>query len=376
MFLLIEELQSTSGEIQQTETDVFKTGVAEVFGSDFGFAGLQNKEDCIVTENGYIFFDRDSNIIYHYGGNGQIKKLSDSIEKLFRRYTIENIRFANDYYNNRFFVCIWFSNGKSVTLSYSFIDTIKSFVSLHDFEFSKAFNTKTKCYFITKDKQNICSVDKTSFGSYCLLETDDNNGLYPSEYIDINVLTQDVGGRPIPTSIRCYSSIIDIINNDNYEIVKTLDAIKWNSNIITDELPSHIYSKYMADIEDYDYFEHNNMVNAEEQPYPCDKLMIYSDICESNYTNCTNISNDYNLKENGSYIYPRYNQGYWSFNYFRDITYITEDKFKYAKNANIDYDHSDNNSLIEGKYFVVRFVYNNNIDFKLETLTIKTTNKV
>ena len=101
-------IQSSDGEIQPAENNVFDTGVSEVFGSDFGFAGLQYKTDQIVTENGYIFFDRDSRIVYMYSGQGQIVKLSDSIEKLFRHRPIESIRFANDYYNNRFFMSILF----------------------------------------------------------------------------------------------------------------------------------------------------------------------------------------------------------------------------------------------------------------------------
>ena len=38
-------IQSSDGEIQTPESKPFDTGVSEIFGSDFGFAGLQHKHD-------------------------------------------------------------------------------------------------------------------------------------------------------------------------------------------------------------------------------------------------------------------------------------------------------------------------------------------
>ena len=68
-------------------------------------------------------------------------------------------------------------------------------------------------------------------------------------------------------------------------------------------------------------------------------------------------ANDSSITSASSYKYPFYNQGIWTFNYFRNILN--------SKNHVTNYS-GDNNSLIEGKYFVIRFIFDS--DFKFETL--------
>ena len=358
------KLQSSDGEIQPAENNVFDTGVSEIFGSDFGFAGLQYKTDHIVTENGYIFFDRDSRIVYMYSGQGQIVKLSDSIEKLFRHRSIESIRFANDYYNNRFFMSILFyenyndtKNGKPVikqryypvTLSFNVTENIKSFVSLHDFYYGYAFNTKTKCYFLVSDMQDICTIDKKHKGCYTKLELpNDKLYLQRKEISNIILANSDTLTGPITVyNINSYDSLIDIINNVNYEEVKTLNAINWCGNKVKSEFRNVDTSDDVT----------LNMVEEVNTTVPCKYIRIYSDTCMSDLLPCTARSNDKSISSIAYTKYPFYNQGTWSFNYFRNILNSKNHKNPLS---------GDNNSLIEGKYFVVRFVFDS--DFKLETL--------
>lgn len=364
-------IQSSDGEIQPTETNVFDTGVSEVFGSDFGFAGLQYKNDHIVTENGYIFFDRDSRIVYMYSGQGQIVKLSDSIEKLFRHRLIENIRFANDYYNNRFFMSILFyedyittEDGKEVikqryypvTLSFNFTEDVKSFVSLHDFYYGYAFNTKTKCYFLASDRQDICIIDKEHKGCYTKLElTNDKLYLQRKEIATIVLADNDIVGTTATTyNINLYDSIVDIINNSNYEDVKTLNAINWCGNKVTSEFRNIDKSNDVT----------LNMVEEVNDTVPCKYIRIYSDTCMSDLLPCIARSNDKSISSTDYTKYPFYNQGTWSFNYFRNILNAKNNRNPLS---------GDNNSLIEGKYFVVRFVFDT--DFKLETLYLNINKK-
>ena len=364
-------IQSSDGEIQPTETNVFDTGVSEVFGSDFGFAGLQYKNDHIVTENGYIFFDRDSRIVYMYSGQGQIVKLSDSIEKLFRHRPIENIRFANDYYNNRFFMSILFyedyittEDGKEVikqryypvTLSFNFTENVKSFVSLHDFYYGYAFNTKTKCYFLASDMQDICIIDKEHKGCYTKLDlTNDKLYLQRKEIATIVLADNDIVGTTTTTyNINLYDSIVDIINNSNYEDVKTLNAINWCGNKITSEFRNIDKSNDVT----------LNMVEEVNDIVPCKYIRIYSDTCMSDLLPCIARSNDKSISSTDYTKYPFYNQGTWSFNYFRNILNAKNNRNPLS---------GDNNSLIEGKYFVVRFVFDT--DFKLETLYLNINKK-
>ena len=364
-------IQSSDGEIQPAENNVFDTGVSEVFGSDFGFAGLQYKTDHIVTENGYIFFDRDSRIVYMYSGQGQIVKLSDSIEKLFRHRPIKSIRFANDYYNNRFFMSILFyedyivtENDKPVikqryypvTLSFNITENIKSFISLHDFYYGYAFNTKTKCYFLADNMQDICTIDKEYKGCYSKLELyNDKLYLQKIETQIIKLVDTDIAGATvIDYNIKLYDSILDIIDNNNYETVKTLNAINWCGNKVTSEF--------------IDITQNNevtlNMVEEVNDVVPCKYIRIYSDTCMSNLLPCTARSNDKSISALDYTKYPFYNQGTWTFNYFRNILNSKNNKTRYS---------GDNNSLIEGKYFVVRFVFDS--DFKLETLSLNYNNK-
>ena len=59
--------------------------------------------------------------------------------------------------------------------------------------------------------------------------------------------------------------------------------------------------------------------------------------------------------------YPRHNLGQWTFNYFRNILNNND-----ITNSNSP---ADNKSLIYGKYIVVRFVFSNIDNFKLEDIT-------
>ena len=357
-FMGSNTLQSSDGEILQTESQPFETGVAEMFGSDFGFAGLQDKKDSIITENGYIFFDRDSKIVYMYSGNGQIVKLSDSIEKLFHHRDIKNICFANDFYNNRFFMTILFIDKRKVhdnkilnyelpvTLSFNFIENVRSFVSLHDFYYYKAFNTKTKCYFFTRDFKDICKInkDKKLSGKYTALALN-VDVLYPSksETTELNTLPLANGEY----KLNHFDSIIDVIVNDQFEILKTLNAVSWCGSIVEDEFPcidqNTAYNTWIKLSEDL------NNVDT------CQHMRIYTDTCLSPLIDFTARQND----KLNNYKYPSFNQGYWTFNYFRNIQ---------NSNGNTTPYKSDENSLIEGKYFVIRFVFDK--EFKLERLNL------
>lgn len=365
------KLQSSNGEIQTNESNIFDTGISEVFGSDFGFAGLQNKNDHIVTENGYIFFDRDSKIIYLYSGQGQIAKLNDSIEKLFRYKDISSINFANDYYNNRFFVSIMFYKDTTVienneqiierkyypvTLSFNILQNIKSFISLHDFYYNYAFNTKTKCYFLNSDNTDILTINDKYNCLYPMLELYVDK-TYPQlkEPKIINVhKTDKENSETKELTLSRYNSIIDVIVNDNFEIIKTLNAVNWSGGNIDYEF---------KELETSDI---SNLRMAEDllDTISCKFIRIYTDTCMTPLINCMQRSNDKSVYDLDNYKYPRYNQGLWTLNYFRNILNSKNNINKYS---------GDNNSLIEGKYFVIRFVFNS--DFKLETLILNYNSK-
>lgn len=358
-------LSSAGGEeVAMKEGEPFDTGIQEIFGSEYGFAGLQRKEQHTITENGYTFYDSDSNTLYIYGGQQQVFPISDDINKLLNRAPIEDISFANDYYNDRIFVQIKFEDGFFATLSFNF--RVKSFISLHDFKFDKSFNTKTKCYFIRQNK--IYVIKKSTQRTYDALRAVDN--LYPCK--DSFHFNQH--GIYFDSSDKC--SIVDIIFKEDYSNVKTLNAISWVCNkILGFTAEDKLYRLFVAE---------ENLA-----PYAGGFLRIYTDSTATDLIEIYKESNPYSfntVKTNDTppkllelreeqrrnyspkpyvniagYVYPRFNLGQWTFNYFRNILNTTD-----VTNSN---SASDNKSLIYGKYIVVRFVFSNSDNFKLEDIT-------
>lgn len=348
-------ISSSEGEIKTNESEPFDTGISEAFGSDFGYAGIQNKEHYVLSENGYIFFDANANTIFIYSGQGQLAKISDSIEKLLRRDKISNIHFANDYYNNRFFVNVVFKDNNSVTLSFCTHPNIKSFISIHDFSFTKAFNTRTKCYFLANDEKDILTIDKSSHGFYNNL-TLSSDRIYPMVKDSTELRLISNSGLVQLSQRYLVHSILDIIQNSDYETIKTLDSIEWCSRFVKAE-----FERINAN--DYESIK---MADIIEDDYPCFSIRIYTDTCITplmtfDYKN----ANDFSISNPDSYKYPRYNQGKFNLNYFRNIQ---------NANGNLTPYISDDNSLVEGKYIVVRFLFNK--DFKFETLTLNCKDKL
>lgn len=336
-------LMAAGGEdVQMTESEPFDTGIQELFGSEFGYAGLQDKEHQNVSEIGYTFFDRDANRLYLYGDQNQIKAISEDVENLFKHATIDEIHLADDYYNNRIFVCIKFIEANNdvtyATLSYNFI--VKSFISLHDFKFDWSFKTKTKCYFVY-NKTKIFTISKNIKSYEDLAFTD---ALYPK-----------TEGK---------DCIVDVIVNDNFEVVKTLNAISWICNKI-----DGFKTQYNMAEENY-----QNNINANpEERYKGDYLRLYSDSCMTDLIALSDRTNDARLRDSvtpypiinnsDSYTKVRYNLGKWTFNYFRNI----------LNNGSEDNYHIDS-TLIYGKYIVARFVFGRTINFKFEDVTLNVTN--
>lgn len=337
-------ISASGGEdIQLNESEVFDTGISEIFGSQYGFGGLKYKTDSIVLEQGYIFYDTDSRIIYMYSGEGQNKPISNSIDKLLKSMKVEHIYFANDFYNDRVFMLIK-EQTNTLVLTYNLV--LKDFISIHDITYDKSFNTKTKCYFIKGD--SIYTIDETSLEHNIELINYTNH--YPKHTSD-------------PISNKKPSSIIDVMFNTSYELVKTLNSISWICGKVTD-------------------FNNDEDVNLAEElldySYKGDYVQIYTDSCTTDQIPLRGRSNDTSIDvtnpdtiyakfDADSYLKPYFEKGRWNLNYFRDIKNIT-------KTLNIGRETyiSDDNSLIYGKYIVCRFIFESGNNFKFENLFVNT----
>lgn len=349
-------LSANNGEVQTKETNVFDSGIKELFDSEFGYGGIQSKTHSLISYFAYVFYDEYAKKIYYYGGENQLSCISDSIEKILDSYNILDIVFVDDYHNNRFFVNLKVSTKEensvigNICLSYSYLT--KSFISIHDIDFIKGFCTRHNTYFLhtTNDDlrlpihsvyrmtTNVVTVPKKStIGVIGTIYT----GLYRKSLISV----------PDLDNYCC----IDVIFNDNYEIIKNIEKVSW----VCSAIKSFIDNNYMA--------EENLEI------YPGDIIQIYSDqccsekttMCEHNVSVTTPVEefiqnnedyhytkfvvgNGYDALNPNVYKYPRFNCGIWSLNYFRDIR-NNEDKFNYGS--------ANDKSLIYGKYFVIRFAF-------------------
>ena len=122
---------------------------------------------------------------------------------------------------------------------------------------------------------------------------------------------------------------------------------------------------------------YENMAESIDDDIPAMSITVYTDTTCSETIQIDKKSNDYSIYSANNFKLPRYNQGYWSLNYFRNIL-NANNKFKYLNNYDDGRQNSslrsDENSLIEGKYFVVRFVFDS--PFKLESLILNYNNKL
>lgn len=394
-------LNAQDENVNLQENDIFNSGISELFDAQYGFAGLSKREHSLVTYNVYVFYDEVAKTIYALGGEQQISTINTSIKKLIEAVNPTDIQFVADEPHNRFFVNLKNNNG-NVCLSYNF--TNKDFISVHDIDFNFGFHSRRHTYFV---HNNYYDNDVIGWSLYKIVEyidisnikrgsdsviNDDPSAIQPKirNYIAYQncytpslIKLNDCDSVEL-NSVNAANACVDVIFNEEYESLKVLNSISW----------------ICSAVQNYGLSE--NYV-AEEQLnrlYSGNKIRIYSDSTEtalfdlllpSGFAKIAN--NERNIDENGniapnpnSWQYPYYNQGIWFMNYFRDVRNLV-DVFGYKKPANnlvggvnhsstvnlTEFEQRENltqeNNLIFGKYFVVRFIFNNR-NFKLENVIL------
>lgn len=365
-------IKGSSTDIQQKESDIFDTGCSELFGSKYGFGGLQNSSLSIVTPNVYCYYDSHNNKIFAIDPDYSIRELSDDIKLLMNvfkddlSYNVNSVYFSYDVENDKIYMSTHYENGERFTISYHVL--AKAFISLHDFDYNKSFNTKLHTYFIKNDIIYKLSNKYIGYDDLTIRE----DYLYPI-YLK-NIVHNSIRprrARPIGFKEARPIAIVDVIFNVDYENIKTLQYIRWSSSDAVD-------FGYPADTKNY----------AEEfrDLYAGDFVRLYTDSCYSDLIDVKIIQNGIRLYDidtgeivnnEAAYKFPRYNQGMYNLNYFRDIK-NTNDIYKYQTDTNGEEApqkyrlastmQSDNNSLIYGKYIVARFILDTSRDFRLETV--------
>lgn len=341
MFDRDNKMKLQDKEIQLTSPDVFDLEAQELFTSENGFAGLQYKESAIVNGFGYTFYDDYTKYIYNFD-NGKFSILSLPIQKFLNEHKIDKLCLLSDNINSRIIFC-FYTEGKTISISFNFLT--KSFISLHDFDFSRSWNTRDKCYFNSKNNKYLMQFDNSEnsnnkYGNASNILAQDNG-----EFIEDNNNIYPVLYDKTISGIVPYS-FVDIIFNEVYDTTKVLNSITY----ILNKKGSRITRGLACD---------NDLVQ-----YPGEKILFYSEISETDYQDLKDKANNQSLTNNNkvtenSYKYPWYEKGKWNYNYFRNILDDTDVVTKF---------YSDSKSLIYGKYIVVRLVLKSTIKFKLENI--------
>lgn len=361
------------------ENDIFNSGISEVFDAQYGYAGLQNREQSLITYNAYVFYDAVAKIIYAFGGEQQIGNISEPIKKLIKAIDPIDVKFVGDELHNRFFVNLINNNG-NVCLSFNFGS--KSFIAVHDITFKFGFHSRRHTYFV---HDNMYNGDKIGWSIYRIADNIDGNFIAYQNCYELSLIQIADCDNVLLNPVKSVNACVDVIINTEYEKIKQLDYISWICSEILE------------------YGNDENLVAEEvlNRKYPGTKLRIYSDSTQSDLFELLKSDGDAKISNeernvNGndepnpnpnSWQYPQYNCGVWSMNYFRDVL-NTGDIFNYkasknkitggsghSKTTNLTPKTQRENltqesSLIYGKYFVLRFIFNNK-NFKLENVMLK-----
>lgn len=291
-------LQTKDKSLQLLQPDAFDTNYVEVFTSDLGFGGLQDDLSFVVDQFGYIFYNNDFTRFYKFD-NGQLSLIDQDIYLYLQDNKPTNVRFGNDKFNKRLLISLKLSNNTTKTLSYNY--ELGNFISFHDYNFIQGYNTKSKLYLVSGNYLYNTIYNFTDTKSY---------GTYESLSIH-----------------KTYPSSISIILNEDYDVIKFLEFIKYNVRKVSK-------SNSLISI---------SPVKEGMQPYAGDILEIFSE-----FTNTGEI--DINIDTTNKfnrYSKPWFELGNWNFNYFRN------------KISTYNGSGSDKLTRIYGNYIVIKFTFNN-----------------
>lgn len=349
-----QALTTTDKDITLKESDPFDKGITQVFDSQYGYGGLQNKDAGCVTFDNYVFYDATNNHIFAYQGNGQLGLIDGTIFKTLSTFKPKSCKTLHDIDNNR--ILFYFSNIKqsvssSFTISYNYKS--RTFISVHDLNLNKSFETQLGCYSYLNNK----------FSK--LFECPSVN--IPSDYIIDNadeILYNIYGNATQKATLFAYSNSdtklmpfgISIVFQSANSQVNNIENVSVLANILDNafEQESNKLNLKYTKRKNYVYLNPIKSFNAE------------TDICVSNSVTST-IDDRERPNSLTDYKGFKYDRGLWRCNYIRDIKTANND-FNYPTNGrNIE---NDQNSLIYGRWFVCNIQFVSNIAVKIENVLI------
>lgn len=315
-------LKTEDKDIQLSQPDAFETNYVEVFTSDHGYGGLQDDLSFVVDQFGYIFYNNDFRQLFQFD-NGKLNVIDQDITLWLKKINAKNVRFANDKFNKRILIKFDYTDGINAdVLSYHYDNG--GFVSLHDYYFTEAFNTKIKLYMLSRDFNTPNNNDKV----YTFNEQD-GYGIIP-----IQMRNTKTPSKKYNTNNNTFGSYINIIINSEYEVIKLIEFIKYKLRKVAGIAK-----------EDFTY----SPVEKQQTPYAGDIIRIFNDICDSG-----DIDVSVNIYNPGDYKKPWFELGNWNFNYFRNNINKPNPTAK------------DIYTRLYGNFFVIEFRFNNIDNLRIE----------
>lgn len=324
MFDRNNTLQTADKEVQLAMPDIFDVDYKEVFTSDLGICGLQDRDAHIVDQFGYIFYDNDAHRIYKFG-QGKIENIDLDIIQFLNKYKPYRIRFANDKEASRLLVNMYFhsaieANPQEETLSFNYV--INKWISFHDYVFDAAFNTKQMLYYLINRKDDNVNIYTHMYIINDLFNyKDPHNSIQNIYYNKFENIREN---RQVNASVN---SVIDIICNPSYEHIKYLEYIVYKLYKIN--IDSNIYSP--------------TPVEGLKQPYSGNTLRVFNTEVDTGLLDILVDDESPNTGKNRAimnYKKPWWELGNWNFNYLRD-----------SKQGNVKFP-----TRLYGNYFVIRFI--------------------
>lgn len=357
-----QTIAASDKDITIQESEPFENGVTQLFDSEYGYGGINNKEAGCITFDSYIFYDAMSNHIFAYGGNSQVQLIDASIYKMLCYYKPTYCRTLHDDANHR--VLFEFTTDKTAgiyktfTISYNYKS--KSFVSLHDLSLINAFHSRYISYSYKSGLISLFNETKT-IDNTPLVQDMNIYKIYGNAttvcFIQFGANTQDVQSSPFNIAVVAFpqESYREVFNNLKYigDIVKDNYDEKTNYEVIK--------------------FPQVSRTN------PVSKFYVITDRCVS-----TPVSGDVNDEQRPAnpddYKGFKYDMGSWNTNYFRNAL-NDNNVYQYPNQLGVNipiadgktytrYPNTDNNSLVYGKYFILVFDFIKNKPIKFEEVSV------
>lgn len=347
-----QTILATNEDIKLQEAEPFEIGLSQVFDSQYGYGGIENKEAGCITFDSYFFYDNKSNHIFAYAGNNQIQLIDGTIYKFLTYYKPTICKTVHDIINKRilFEFTLPLNEGTSnpiITLSYNYKS--KSFVSVHDITLNNCFTSINTVY--SYNNNNFIKLFNTndySISKELLFEPLNLYKLYG---------TASERSYLVFTNTKNPFSIAIIVFPQQY-LKEVLNSVSYIGNIIENDI------NFNSDIieDDIVYFYSTLNICTTKPENPVKSFNVLTDICKSNIIDYTI---DDTIRPNSLLDYKgfKYDKGIWNINYFRDSN-NNSDIYKYNDVE------SDNKSLIYGKFFILNFSFITDKPIKFEEVFI------